>query len=195
MTSATAPPGQYLGRTLRGIAHYMRIAVVIALPLALACSGMAAAGAEANASQRPARSAAIQDKSVVKKRVSAETPFGREGDARKVQRVVTIRTSDTMRFFPDQIRVKKGHTVRLLVRNGGQVHHDMLLGTMDDLKKHAALARLKEKTPHDGPNFTRVAPGRAGRIDWHFTKAGEFYYGCLGPGHFDAGMIGTIIVR
>ena len=30
---------------------------------------------------------------------------------------------------------------------------------------------------------------------WEFTKAGEFYYGCLMPGHFEAGMIGKVIVR
>ena len=30
---------------------------------------------------------------------------------------------------------------------------------------------------------------------WQFTKPGEFYYGCLVPGHFEAGMIGRIVVR
>jgi uncharacterized cupredoxin-like copper-binding protein len=27
-----------------------------------------------------------------------------------------------------------------------------------------------------------------------FSKAGEFFYGCLIPGHFEAGMAGTIVV-
>jgi uncharacterized cupredoxin-like copper-binding protein len=49
--------------------------------------------------------------------------------------------------------------------------------------------------PHDGANVAHVAPGATGRIVWQFTRAGEFYYGCLIPGHFDAGMIGTIVVR
>jgi uncharacterized cupredoxin-like copper-binding protein len=29
---------------------------------------------------------------------------------------------------------------------------------------------------------------------WQFTKAGEFYYACLIPGHIEAGMIGKIKV-
>jgi uncharacterized cupredoxin-like copper-binding protein len=30
---------------------------------------------------------------------------------------------------------------------------------------------------------------------WRFTKAGTFEFACLIPGHREAGMIGTIIVK
>ena len=33
------------------------------------------------------------------------------------------------------------------------------------------------------------------RLETELAPAGEFYYACLMPGHFDAGMIGTIVVR
>ena len=137
---------------------------------------------------------AHEQKSPKKKRV-LETPFGREGDPRKVQRVIRIDTSDAMRYFPDQIRVKRGDTVRFVVRNRGAVPHEMVLGTMDGLKKHATEMKQSAGMEHDEPNVAHVAPGATGRIVWQFTKAGEFYYGCLIPGHFDAGMIGTIVVR
>jgi uncharacterized cupredoxin-like copper-binding protein len=130
-----------------------------------------------------------------KPRPGSETPFGREGDPRKVKRVITIEMSDAMRFFPDQIRVKKGQTVRFVVRNGGQLPHEMVLGTHDDLKRHAALMKKNADTDHDDATVAHVEPGATGRIVWQFTKAGEFYYGCLVPGHFDAGMIGTVVVR
>jgi uncharacterized cupredoxin-like copper-binding protein len=39
-----------------------------------------------------------------------------------------------------------------------------------------------------------VAPGKSGEMGWRFTKAGEFFYGCLVPGHFEAGMVGKIKV-
>ena len=39
-----------------------------------------------------------------------------------------------------------------------------------------------------------LAPGKTGEMGWQFTKAGEFLYGCLVPGHFEAGMVGTIKV-
>jgi uncharacterized cupredoxin-like copper-binding protein len=140
--------------------------------------------------------AAHEQKKIQKKaRSSAEKPFGREGDPRKVKRVIKVDMSDTMRFFPSEIRVKRGDTVRFVLRNGGQVAHEMVLGTMDDLKKHAELMRKNVDMDHDEPHAAHVEPGSDARMVWQFTKAGEFYYACLVPGHFDAGMIGTIVVR
>jgi uncharacterized cupredoxin-like copper-binding protein len=129
-----------------------------------------------------------------------DASFGREGDPRKVKRVIRVDMSDAMRFFPDQIKVKRGETVRFVVRNSGKLSHEMVLGTMDDLKRHAALMKQNgsmehSSMEHDDANVAHVNPGSTGRIVWQFTKAGEFYYGCLIPGHFEAGMIGTIVVR
>ena len=135
------------------------------------------------------------ERSPAKKKRPLETSFGREGDPRKVQRVIRIDMSDAMRYFPDQIRVKRGDTVRFLVRNRGQLPHEMVLGTMEDLKKHATQMKQSSAMEHDEANVAHVAPGATGRIVWQFTKAGEFYYGCLIPGHFDAGMIGTVVIR
>jgi uncharacterized cupredoxin-like copper-binding protein len=132
---------------------------------------------------------------VKKSRKSAERAYGREGDPRKAVRTIRITMSDAMRYFPDQIRVKRGDTIRFAVRNSGELPHEMVIGTMDDLRKHAALMKSGRDVPHDGANVARVAPGTTGRIVWHFTRPGEFYYGCLIPGHFEAGMIGTIVVR
>jgi uncharacterized cupredoxin-like copper-binding protein len=125
----------------------------------------------------------------------SDASFGREGDPRKVRRVISVDMSDAMRFFPDQIKVKRGETVRFVVRNSGKLPHEMVLGTMDGLKKHAALMKQNGSMEHDDANIAHVNPGSTGRIVWQFTKAGEFYYGCLIPGHFEAGMIGTIVVR
>ncbi len=43
--------------------------------------------------------------------------------------------------------------------------------------------------------MVHLAPGKSSQFGWEFTKAGEFYYGCLIPGHFDAGMIGKVVVK
>jgi uncharacterized cupredoxin-like copper-binding protein len=127
-------------------------------------------------------------------RAPRDTPFGREGDPRKATRTIRIEMSDTMRYFPDHVSVKKGQTVRFNLSNSGGLPHEMILGTMDDLKKHAALMKQNVEVPHDDPNVAYVDPGQSGRIVWQFTRTGEFYYGCLVPGHFEAGMIGTIVV-
>jgi uncharacterized cupredoxin-like copper-binding protein len=42
--------------------------------------------------------------------------------------------------------------------------------------------------------MAHVAPGKSGEMGWQFTQAGDFYYGCLIPGHFEAGMLGKVKV-
>jgi uncharacterized cupredoxin-like copper-binding protein len=154
-------------------------------------------GAQAHAAEPPRAERGNEPKTAARKkqRPARDTAFGREGDPRKAKRVIKIEMSDTMRYFPDHVRVKKGETVRFDVRNVGALPHEMVLGTMDDLKKHAHAMKKHGEMAHDDANIAHVAPGESGRIVWQFTRAGEFYYGCLVPGHFDAGMIGTIVVR
>jgi uncharacterized cupredoxin-like copper-binding protein len=131
-----------------------------------------------------------------KLRGAAEKPYGRPGDPRKVKRAITLNMSDTMRFFPDNLSVKRGDTVRFRLRNSGELPHELVLGTMDELKKHAAMMKQNPDMDHHGDvHAAHVKPGATASLVWQFTKPGEFYFACLVPGHFDAGMIGTIVVR
>jgi uncharacterized cupredoxin-like copper-binding protein len=124
-----------------------------------------------------------------------ETAFGREGDPKKVSRTISVDMNDKMRFVPAELTVKRGDTVRFRVKNSGQVMHEMVLGTMDELKKHAELMRKHPGMEHDEPYMAHVAPGKTETIVWQFTKAGEFHFGCLVPGHFESGMVGKITVK
>jgi uncharacterized cupredoxin-like copper-binding protein len=124
-----------------------------------------------------------------------EKPFGREGDPKKAARTITVEMSDHMRFTPAQLTVKRGDTVRFVVKNTGKVMHEMVLGTLPELKAHAELMKKFPNMEHDEPYMAHVKPGAAGQIAWQFTQAGEFYYGCLMPGHFEAGMVGKVIVK
>jgi uncharacterized cupredoxin-like copper-binding protein len=123
-----------------------------------------------------------------------ETPFGRAADPKKAKRTVRVEMIDQMRFVPAQITVKRGEIVRFVPVNKGQVLHEMVLGTLDELKKHAELMKKHPGMEHDEPHMAHVAPGKQAVMGWQFTKAGEFFYGCLIPGHFDAGMIGKVTV-
>ena len=40
-----------------------------------------------------------------------------------------------------------------------------------------------------------VAPGKTGEIIWTFNRPGDFEFACLLPGHFEAGMVGKILVK
>ena len=142
-----------------------------------------------------------------------EMPFGRAGNPKKVNRTIRIGMHDTMRFvagaasradvqpgtpphaMPADLVLKKGETVRFIVHNDGQVMHEIVIGTLDELKKHAELMRKYPDMEHDEPYMAHVAPGKKGELVWQFTKAGEFHYACLVPGHMEAGMIAKITVK
>jgi len=125
----------------------------------------------------------------------AHAAFGRAADARKATRTVRIEMGDDMRFVPAEIRVKRGEVVRFLVVNKGKLVHEMVLGTLDELQAHAAMMSQHPGMKHDAaPNALQVAPGKSGELGWQFTEAGAFYYGCLVPGHLEAGMMGKVLV-
>jgi uncharacterized cupredoxin-like copper-binding protein len=124
-----------------------------------------------------------------------DTPFGRQGDPSKATRTIRIDMADTMRFTPAGITIRRGETVKIVASNKGQVLHEMVLGTADELRKHAEMMKKFPDMEHDEPHMTHVKPGETGEIVWQFTKTGEFQFACLIPGHFEAGMVGTVTVK
>ncbi|HKX43220.1 MAG TPA: cupredoxin family protein [Burkholderiaceae bacterium] len=124
-----------------------------------------------------------------------ETAFGREGNPKKVQRTIKVEMTDTMRFTPERIAVKRGETVRFVVHNGGQLLHEMVLGTKEAIAEHAELMKKFPEMEHADANIAHVRPSATGEIVWQFTKAGEFRFACLQPGHFEAGMVGSVTVK
>ena len=126
--------------------------------------------------------------------VKEQKPWGIAGDA-KGARTIQVRMGDDMRFKPDRIEVREGETIRFVVRNGGRLLHEMVIGTQKELEEHAALMKKFPKMEHDEPYMTHVAAARSGEIVWNFNRPGTFQFACLIPGHFEAGMTGTIVVR
>ena len=123
-----------------------------------------------------------------------ETGFGRTGDPKKVSRTVEIDMSDKMRFTPAVLTLQRGETVRFVAKNSGKQMHEMVLGSMKALKVHAELMKKHPGMEHDELYMAHVGPDKKAEIVWQFTKAGEFNFGCLIPGHFEAGMVGSIKV-
>ncbi len=128
-------------------------------------------------------------------KISAEEhSFGRQGDPKKVSKTVQVDMSDTMRFTPDNLTIKAGDTVKFIVKNSGKQMHEMVIGTETELKAHAEIMRKHPGMEHEEPYMAHVRPGKKEEIVWQFVKPGEYHYGCLIPGHFEAGMKGTIVV-
>ena len=124
-----------------------------------------------------------------------EKAFGRAGDPKKVTRTVRIQGTDDMRYTPAAITVKQGETIRFVVKNAGKILHETVLGTMAELREHYELMKKFPDMEHDEPHMVHLKPGETGEMVWQFTKAGEFYFACLMPGHLEAGMLGKITVR
>ena len=121
--------------------------------------------------------------------------FGQPGDPAKVSRSVAIDMNDTMRYSPARIGVKRGETIRFVVKNSGQLKHEVVLGTIKELREHAALMKKFPEMEHADPNQLAVGPGKTGELVWQFTKNGTFDFACLQPGHYEAGMHGKIAVK
>lgn len=121
--------------------------------------------------------------------------LGQPGHPAKVTRTVDIVMSDAMRYTPASIKVKRGETIRFRVKNTGQIKHEMVLGSLAELKEHAKTMTRFPEMEHDDPNAISVEPGKTGELVWRFTRAGKFDFACLVPGHFEAGMQGKIAVR
>ena len=123
-----------------------------------------------------------------------ETVIGKPGVAAKASRTITIEMSDNMRYTPSNIQVKQGETVRFIVKNVGQVKHELSLGTEKELLEHLEQMKKFPDMEHDEPNKVTLQPGKQGEIVWQFTKTGTVNFACLMPGHYEAGMRGSIKV-
>ena len=120
------------------------------------------------------------------------------GDPKKPARIVQITMGETdgkMIFTPEKIQVKKGEQVKFMLRNNGELDHEFILATTAENLKHGEEMKKNPDMEHDDPNGKRLAPKKTNEMVWKFTKAGEFEYSCLIPGHREAGMVGTVVVK
>ena len=128
----------------------------------------------------------------------ADFSAGEPGDPKKPAKAVLVAMREKdgkMLFIPDRIEVRKGEQVRFLLRNSGELEHEFVLATTDENLKHAEQMKKFPDMEHDDPNGRRLDPKKASEIVWRFTKSGQFEFGCLIPGHREAGMTGTVIVK
>jgi uncharacterized cupredoxin-like copper-binding protein len=157
--------------------------------LALALASLAAVAHAHGDETHPAKKHAFDAAKV------EERAFGREGDPRKVSRTIKVDMSDAFRFTPSDVVLKRGETVKFVVSNSGKQLHEMVLGTPQELREHAELMNKFPNMEHADANMAHVKPGAKGEIVWQFTKAGEYQFACLIPGHFEAGMTGKVVVK
>jgi uncharacterized cupredoxin-like copper-binding protein len=99
-------------------------------------------------------------------------------------RVIVITADDSLMFMPMQVTVAKGETVTFQVKNVGKVEHEFMIGPMAD-----AFAD-KEGTPE----IAEITGGTSKSITFTFAGPGPYAFACHAPGHFEAGMKGSITI-
>jgi uncharacterized cupredoxin-like copper-binding protein len=116
-----------------------------------------------------------------------------------ITRSVELRMDDQMRFTPNRLDVQAGETIRFVLHNAGQVTHEMVLGDEAQLKAHA-LAMQQGAGHGDGHSHgagaaISVPAGQRGELVVKFDQAQTLQMACLVPGHYEAGMRGTVNVQ
>lgn len=115
-----------------------------------------------------------------------------------ITRSVEIRMDDQMRFTPSKVDVREGETIRFVVHNAGKTAHEMVLGSDADIREHAQA--MQQSAGHgDGHSHgtgaaITLAAGQTGELVVKFDQATTLQMACLIPGHYEAGMRGTVQV-
>jgi uncharacterized cupredoxin-like copper-binding protein len=79
--------------------------------------------------------------------------------------------------------------------NAGFEDHEFLLDSFANNAKHKIAMKKNPEMEHDDPNGKRVGVQASAELLWKFTKRGRFEFACLIPGHYEAGMKGTVVVK
>lgn len=102
-------------------------------------------------------------------------------------------------FAPKALEVPAGRVVRFEVTNPGALPHELLIGdrhAQDEAEKQMAKGGSSETSHSHGadvPSLYLEAGGR-GVLEVTFDEPGELLIGCHVPGHWAAGMRGTLTV-
>ena len=141
--------------------------------------------------------------------------IGEKGDIKDVTKVVTVKMFDNY-YEPNEIVVKKGETVKFVVKNMGElvhelniatkemhikhqpemakmVEHEILLADKIDKNKMKEMSKMDHSMAHKHANSVLLEPNDTGEIIWKFSTSKKLEIACNVPGHYEAGMIARII--
>jgi uncharacterized cupredoxin-like copper-binding protein len=122
---------------------------------------------------------------------------GEPGNPGRPARVVNVTMQEAagkMTYSPARVAVKRGDQVRFVLTNVGELDHEFVLATTEENLRHAKEMQQHPAMEHDNANAKRLAPKQKSEVLCRFTKRGSFEFGCLIPGHREAGMTGTVVV-
>ena len=118
-------------------------------------------------------------------------------------------------YEPNEIKVKKGETIKFKVYNFGKfvhefniatkemhlkhqpemmmmVEHEILLADKIDKKKMMEMSKKNPAMAHSHSNSVLLSPGEKAELIWKFSNTVDIEAACNVPGHYDVGMIAKI---
>jgi plastocyanin len=99
-------------------------------------------------------------------------------------RAVWIIAGPGLRFTPADVRIVGGETIRFEVMTMGPAVHEFKVGRVEDVVADSDAA----------PEIADIAMMETRSLTYTFAGSGPFGFACHEPGHFEAGMSGTITV-
>jgi uncharacterized cupredoxin-like copper-binding protein len=100
-------------------------------------------------------------------------------------RVVQVVATPQLRFLPAVVTVQAGETITFEVTTMGPVVHEFMVGPAADVAADKA----------GTPEIADLGMMQTRSLTYTFTGTGPFAFACHVPGHFEAGMSGTIVVQ
>lgn len=100
-------------------------------------------------------------------------------------RIVWLNMDDSFRFMPDSVQVATGETIRFVLTNSGKAVHEFQVGPADKVAADEVDGVVVVEADALDAGSTHV-------VDYTFDGSGPYAYACHEPGHYEAGMKGTI---
>ena len=140
--------------------------------------------------------------------------IGEKGKLSEVNRVIEIKMYDNF-YEPNEIKIKKGETIKFKVYNLGEfvhefniatkkmhlkhqpemmklVENEILLADKIDKKKMKEMGKKDHSMSHSHANSVLLEPNEDGEIIWKFNTEAKLEAACNIPGHYETGMIAKI---
>ncbi|SPJ32757.1 cupredoxin domain-containing protein [Kushneria phyllosphaerae] len=125
-------------------------------------------------------------------------------EAPAVARTIDIKAG-SMWFDPDQLQVAPGTTVRFRIENVAMIPHEFSIGSASMQQHHREM--MQQQGGHHGEgnqgdghdnmmsSSVTIEPGATQTLIWTAPTHGDrIEYACFIPGHYEAGMKGTVML-
>ncbi len=116
------------------------------------------------------------------------------GPLRQPDHTVLLSTTDQLRFTSDSVTVHAGDTVAFVVTNAGTVAHDFVIGDESVQQAHERQMAAGASDDMAGGSSIDLPSATTTTLVYTFDRPGTLLFACHVPGHYAAGMLGTITV-